>query len=406
MKSILTRYKFIYNRKNELNTNGEALIQIRMYLNGINRYYSTGIYLKPSDWNDRDSVPTKLFVLRQIESIKHELVIFEQDTFRKLGYFTLKEFDLFGEIIPEPVQEREKTSFTAYMVTQHQDEKVKNQESWQTRKLTIDYFKEYIEDVSFEQVNHSLITKFDNFLRQKKTIHNKNFHVNTLAKHHKHIKQFILNAIKDDLLTMSKNPYRIFKPKTVDGKSDFLNEDELKRLENLTFEKPNSLHEKVRDMFLFGAYTGMRYKDIYNLRRSQFSESTDGTGRVLDFIAGKTGKKGKKFIDMLFFGKGGKIVDKYMPDSEHITLFNGLNNPDVNLILKVLARKANITKALCFKDSRDTCGTYLTNNLSTAVARDELQHSNIKTTNKYSHNNEEETKKAFRKLWNNEQKIT
>ena len=77
MKSILTRYKFIYNRKNELNTNGEALIQIRMYLNGINRYYSTGVYLKPSDWNDQKSVPTKIFVLRQIESIKHELVIFE-----------------------------------------------------------------------------------------------------------------------------------------------------------------------------------------------------------------------------------------------------------------------------------------------------------------------------------------
>ena len=406
MKSITTRYEYIYNRKNKLNTNGEALIQIRMYLNGINRYYSTGIYLKPSDWNEIKSVPTKTNERNKIDAIKQKLVLFEQDTHRKLGHFTLKDFDLFGEIIPEPVQEKEKTSFTAYMVAQHQAEKVENQESWQTKKLTIDYFKEYIKDVSFEEVNVSLIREFDYFLRRKKTIHNKDFHVNTLAKHHKHIRQYILSAINDDLLTMSKNPYRIFKPKTVKGKSDFLNEDELKRLENLTFKKPNSLHEKVRDMFLFGAYTGMRYKDIYNLRRSQFSESTDGTGRVLDFIAGKTGKKGKKFIDMLFFGKGGKIVDKYMPDSEHITLFNGLNNPDVNLILKVLARKANIAKALCFKDSRDTCGTYLTNNLSTAVARDELQHSNIKTTNKYSHNNEEETKKAFRKLWNNEQKIT
>ena len=405
MKSILTRYKFIYNRKNELNTNGEALIQIRMYLNGINRYYSTGIYLKPSDWDDQKSVPTKIFVLRQIESIKHELVIFEQDTFRKLGYFTLKEFDLFGEIIPEPVQEKEKTSFTAYMVAQHQGEKVKKRESWQTKKLTIDYFKEYIEDVSFEQVNYSLINKFDIFLRQKKTIHNKDFHVNTLAKHHKHIKQYILSAIKDGLLEMWKNPYyKDFKVTTVDGKSDFLNEEELERFENLTFNEPNTDDEKIRDMFLLGAYTGMRYSDIYYLSRSNFSDSADGN--ILDFVARKTGKKGRKFLDILFFGKPRKIVDKYMPDSDQITLFNGLNNPDVNLTLKVLARRANITKQLCFKDSRDTCGTILLKNFPIALVRDELQHSNIKITNKYTHNNEEETKKAFRKLWNSEQKIT
>ena len=403
MKSILTRYEYIYNRKNKLNTNGEALIQIRMYLNGINRYYSTGIYLKPSDWNDTDNVPKKLFVLRQIEAIKHELVIFEQDTFRKLGYFTLKEFDLFGEIIPEPVQEKEKTSFTAYMVAQHQDEKVNNQESWQTKKLTIDYFKEYIEDVSFEQVNHSLIKKFDYFLRQKKTIHNKDFHVNTLAKHHKHIKQYILNAIKDDLLKFTQNPYQKFEVKTVKGKSDFLNDEELERFENLTFDEPNTDDEKIRDMFLLGAYTGLRYSDIYHLSRSNFSDSPDGM--VLDFIARKTGKEGRKFLDILFFGKPRKIVDKYMPDNDQITLFKGVHNPDVNLRLKVLARRAFITKRLCFKDSRDTCGTYLMKRFPIALVKDELQHSNIKITNKYTHNNEEETKKAFKRVWKSEQKI-
>ena len=404
MKSITTRYEYIYNRKNKLNTNGEALIQIRMYLNGINRYYSTGIYLKPSDWNEKKSVPTKNDERNKIDAIKQELVLFEQDTRRKLGHFTLKDFDLFGEVIPEPVQQKEKISFTAYMVAQHKAEKGNNQESWKTKKLTIDYFKEYIGDVSFEEVNGSLIREFDYFLRRKKTIHNKDFHINTLAKHHKHIRQYILSAINDDLLTMSKNPYIKFKPKTIKGRSNFLNEEEIERFENLTFDKPNSFDEKVRDMFLLATYTGLRFSDVYHLVRSNFSETPDG--KVLDFTARKTGKEGRKFLDMLFFGKGGKIVEKYMPNNEIVTLFKGLKNPKVNLRLKVLARKANIPKALCFKDSRDSCGTYLANNLSLVIARDELQHSNIKITNKYTHNNEEETKKAFRKLWNSEEKIT
>lgn len=401
MKSILTRYEFIYNRKNKLNTNGEALIQIRMYLNGINRYYSTGIYLKPSDWNDKGNVPKKLIVLRQIESIKQELIVFEQDTRRKLGHFTLKDFDLFGEIIPEPVQEKEKTSFTAYMIAQHQAEKVKKQESWQTRKLTIDYFKEYIEDVSFEEINVSLIREFDYFLRRRYS-----YHINTLAKHHKHIKKYILSAIYDGLIEIRKNPYhdKGFKVQTMDGKSDFLNEEELIRFENLTFEKPNSFDEKARDMFLLSSYTGLRFGDVYRLRRSNFTNSPDGS--VLNFKARKTGKEGKKFIDMLFFGKGGKIVEKYMPDDESTTLFKGLTNSKVNRRLKVLAKRANIPKALCFKDSRDTCGTILSKNFPMSLVRDELQHSNIKITNKYTHNNEEETKKAFKRVWNNNQEIT
>ena len=401
MKSITTRYEYIYNRKNKLNTNGEALIQIRMYLNGINRYYSTGIYLKPSDWNEIKSVPTKTNERNKIDAIKQELVFFEQDTRRKLGYFTLKEFDLFGEIIPEPVQEKEKTSFTAYMVAQHQAEKVKNQESWQTRKLTIDYFKEYVKDVSFEEINVSLIREFDYFLRRRYS-----YHVNTLAKHHKHIKKYILSAIYDGLIEIRKNPYhdKGFKVQTMDGKSDFLNEDELERFENLTFDEPNTDDEKIRDMFLFGAYTGLRFSDIYHLRRSNFSNRTDGV--ILDFVARKTGKAGRKFLDILFFGKPRKIVDKYMPDNEQVILFRGLNNPDVNLRLKVLARRANINKRLCFKDSRDTCGTILSKSFPMALVRDELQHSNIKITNKYTHNNEEETKKAFKRIWNSEQKIT
>lgn len=40
MKSLFVRYEFIFNRKNILNSNGEALIQIRMYLNGLNRYFA------------------------------------------------------------------------------------------------------------------------------------------------------------------------------------------------------------------------------------------------------------------------------------------------------------------------------------------------------------------------------
>ena len=264
--------------------------------------------------------------------------------------------------------------------------------------MTIDYFNEYFKEVSFEDINYKLIEGFEFFLRARK------YHTNTIANHHKHIKRYIIRAIKEDLLEMKRNPYQSFKVKKEVGKCQVLNDDELERFENLTFDNPNTFDEKVKDMFLFGVYTGLRFRDIYRLRKINFFDSPDGM--VMEFQARKTTKHGKKFLDLLFEGKPRIIVDKYMPDDNKLALFKGLTNPKVNRLLKILARKANIPKSLCFKDARDTCATYLMKRFPITLVRDELQHSNIKITNKYTHNNEEETKQAFKRVWNNKQEIT
>jgi hypothetical protein len=46
-------YTFVYNRKNKLNKQGEALVQIQVYYNKERKYLSTGIYLKPNEWDNR-----------------------------------------------------------------------------------------------------------------------------------------------------------------------------------------------------------------------------------------------------------------------------------------------------------------------------------------------------------------
>lgn len=43
----------VYNRKNKLNKNEESLIQICCYQNGKRTYFSTGIYIKPNEWNEK-----------------------------------------------------------------------------------------------------------------------------------------------------------------------------------------------------------------------------------------------------------------------------------------------------------------------------------------------------------------
>lgn len=135
-----------------------------MYLNGLNRYYSTGVYVKPSEWNEAKNVPKNPIILRKVNTIKQELADFEQDTCRRVGTFNLNDFENFGKTV-EPVQKKiEEVSFTQFMIAQHDAEKALKQESWRARRLTIDTFIAYKKDVSFGQINYSLIEGFDFFL--------------------------------------------------------------------------------------------------------------------------------------------------------------------------------------------------------------------------------------------------
>ena len=45
------RYRLVFNRKNELNKNGMALVQVEASLNKRKVYMTTNIYLKPEWWD-------------------------------------------------------------------------------------------------------------------------------------------------------------------------------------------------------------------------------------------------------------------------------------------------------------------------------------------------------------------
>lgn len=46
-------YNLVFNRKKQLNTEGKALIQVEAYLNRQKRYFSTKVYVKPCQWDNK-----------------------------------------------------------------------------------------------------------------------------------------------------------------------------------------------------------------------------------------------------------------------------------------------------------------------------------------------------------------
>ena len=367
-------YSLRFNRKKNLDYNGKAPIEIRLYLNRLAKYKGTGLSIVPEGWNKQKNIPKDNLINRNCETLIQELKKFESDYRIKNGKFALADFQFYHK--PETVPLPKSLSFTKFYADQLEDEKVLKQPSWRTRKLSLQYFKEFRSEVRFNEVNYLLIHQFDLFL------HTKHLHQNTLAKHHKHLRKYIIQAIKSRLILPQDNPYNDFTVKKVPFKSQFCTEEELQRLEDLTFEPNERMLERCRDMFLFGCYTGLRFNDIYKIKSKHFHKTQKGL--ELEYQANKTQKFGSSPIWLLFEGKPEKIALNYMPDNQD-ALFKGLTNPKVNLNLKALAKRAGINKPLMFKDSRDTFGTIMGMKVPMNILKELMQHSFITTTQKYMH---------------------
>ncbi len=380
-------YSLRFNRKKQLNKEGKAPIEIRMYQSGKASYKQTGFCIGPSQWDSEKQQPKDKAIKRNCETLINELRTFEADFRIKNEGFTLNDFQYQHSKAPESLPKQ--VSFTQFYTDQLEAERTLKQPSWRTRKLSLDYFKEFNNDVTFAEVNYSMVQKFDFFLNTKK------LHTNTIAKHHKHLRKYIIQAVKSRLILPQDNPYNDFSVNKSPFKSQFCTEEELQKLEELTFNANEKMLERCRDMFLFGCYTGLRFNDIYKLKPSHFHNTNEGL--ILEYQANKTSKFGEKYLFQLFSGKPEKIALRYMPEND-TTLFKGLTNPKVNLNLKALAKRANINKPLRFKDSRDTFGTIMISKAPITVVKDEMQHSYLSTTQKYLHLTPEMKKQELSKI--------
>ncbi|SMO72309.1 site-specific integrase [Solitalea koreensis] len=93
---------------------------------------------------------------------------------------------------------------------------------------------------------------------------------NTIAKNIRILKGFLNWAIEQNY---SKNQeFKKFKYKENDGEIIALDWDELMHLYDLKLESKSLEH--VRDVFCFGCFTGLRFSDIYNLRRENIVNDT------------------------------------------------------------------------------------------------------------------------------------
>ncbi|MCW3076943.1 MAG: site-specific integrase [Bacteroidetes bacterium] len=381
-------FRFIFDRKKTIKKpTDKGLIEFVPYYQGERIFFSTKIKVLPGQWdkekerlNSKHSDANLLNdeLDKMIEKVKEARRLNEA---KKLP-FTLDNIkDIFRK------QEVRTGSFSEYAFNQ-----VKNNNAFKPGTKTQHYntlktFKEFNnnKDVLFTDLKVSFIKDYVNYLFGKKLAQN------TIRKHRKNIKANIEIAIRSGIYEFA-NPCKEVPVKEIKTKRVVLTWTQILLLEDLKFEKYEDKLEKIRDMFLFACYTGLRISDITNLK-TDYVKNTD-KGLTLDFFTVKVNKHAVLPLMELFpikktkTSRPIKILNKYF-NKENEFIFRKFSHPYINRELKIIAALAKIDMDLTFHIGRETFGTYMANKVSAPILMRLLQHSKLETTQKYIHLNEQ-----------------
>ena len=184
------------------------------------------------------------------------------------------------------------------------------------------------EGLTFEFFDERGLNDYVIYLRDIKEMRN-----TTIGKQLSFLKWFLRWAYKKGV--HYNNAYDSYKPKlkSTQKKIIFLTWDELNRLREFKIPSNKQALERVRDVFLFQCFTGLRYSDVFNLRRS------DIKGDHIEVTTVKTSDS--LIIELNNHSKA--ILDKYKDVVfENDKVLPVITNQKMNDYLKELAEMAGI----------------------------------------------------------------
>jgi integrase len=246
----------------------DTLIYLIFTYNSNKLKYSTGQKINPKYWNFKEhkSKEVRSFLhYPELNALLKNLEFQVSYEYRKL---------VNDKIIP--TNERLKIPLNEILRKSSKSEKdiISFANEWikttNRKESTIKQLKQTIRNlVEFKKVtNRNLLLEaidldfYDEFV---KYLINKNYSTNTIGTVIKNIKVFMNEALERGLTTNLQFKNKRFKKIEEESESIYLTEKELLKIYEFDF-KNNSRLEKVRDLFIVGCYTGLRFSDLTKLK--------------------------------------------------------------------------------------------------------------------------------------------
>ena len=270
-----------------------------------------------------------------------------------LGYYTevqeiFKKFEV-EEIMPTPeqikeafnalhrpieeVKPRKSTPNTFYKVFDEFVRDCGRQNDWtdstyEKFAAVKNHLMNFRDGLTFDFFEEKGLNDYVTYLRDVKEMRN-----STIGKQLSFLKWFLRWAFKKGL--HQNNAYDSYKPKlkSTQKKIIFLTWEELNKLREFEIPAAKQALDRVRDVFLFQCFTGLRYSDVFNLRRS------DIKGDHIEVTTVKTSDS--LIIELNNHSKA--ILDKYKDVAfEDDKVLPVITNQKMNDYLKELAELVGI----------------------------------------------------------------
>lgn len=369
--------KFFLNL--EKGKGGLGKIYLRIVVNRKKAEIATSFSLAPEDWDDNRQRAKKA------NHINEKLSDMEKKIYRFQSLLEHEGRPVTARILKDLFLEKDKLDvylieFYSRFIAQVKSNPDLSNETISTYNQTYKHIENYIpaqfniKDIPIKQVDYKFISSFDAYLQSQKLVRN------TINKHHSRFRTLIIRAIKEGYIT--KNPYGDFALKNVRVNRVALTNEELQKLINQDLQGNESL-QKVRDLFIFSTYTGLRYQDAQNLQVDQIHQSATGKP-MIKMEQNKT----KELISVPLLKPAIEILERYDNEEREITgkVLPRISNQKLNVYLKTIADLAGIKTKLTHHVARHTCATtvLLSNGIPMKAVSKWLGHTNIRQTEIYA----------------------
>lgn len=336
------RFILHVRKKKETDSETPFMVRLRVAYNGNMIDFATGCSVLPSCWDKDKQIVTSGEGKNETNRVLSELKNTMEEIFARYELIEKRipavgeVKDLFNDMNGKPridVPSPENDLFLAFdLFTESQGKKNQWTASTYKKFATIkEHLQTFDKDLCFHTVDEDKMEGFVQFLTNKKGMRN-----TTIAKDLVFVRWFFRWAAMQGYY--EGNVHDTFKPKFkgTNGEAKeiiFLTKDEVSKLQAFQ-PRPGQGHlERVRDVFLFCCFTGLRYSDVAKLRKNDIKNGYFDivTQKTVDGIRIELNKYSQAIID--------KYKDCQFPKGK---VFPIVSNQRMNDYLKELGEVCEI----------------------------------------------------------------
>ena len=348
----------IYDRKKVAAKRGKGKVEVRVYISRTERKYISLGDVAPDELENFVSSSKVLAIKKRCEQILAAMSVLDDK-------LSVEKFDsYYYETEDNPfAKSKGSVNFLLYMEQSIKQENIR--EGTRKHKIcTLEAIRRFGQIKTTKDLTRENLVAFDQWLRDgtRSAVAINNYHKNFRIYTKRLATENVIDVDPYDLAKFKRGKCKEREP---------LSETELKKLRTIKLE---GKLDKVRDLFVFAAYTGLAYCDVQSF---SFDTMTELQG-TLYYIDGSRLKTGSKFFTPIL-KPAMEVLKKYDFKLPRIS------NQKANDYLHLIQAAMKLNKNLTFHIARHSFATLaLAHDVPIENVARMLGHQNIRTTQIYA----------------------